>query len=377
MSRIGCCTDVTCSKELTELYECHCCDWMICLKHLLEHVEVVQKEKTKQLDNLRNNLLSVSETLEHLVEKKIQEIEHEKQLVNQAKVKIESSECSNEELKTIFDEINQAIASNAKEETVVKVESSLCDMKNSGYDNEIIEEKVTISDISLLSRPILQEVKSPVYNALDRLIRQCQKVLIIQWTPIWKSLVSILKSTTIFDSTKDEAHDREYNQEHTVNPRTFVTQCPLTFDGAFGLTEEKHGFKFCSSNRVIRSPLLSHFINKHHIKTIHAYRLCRATISELDPATTKLFGENEEVIDQDAFIPCPFSSNTISLIGCCPPHSKKIPCRKEPIRDAALRSHLVVVHRISHSMAAEIYKIYKSKLSKLKSTNNNNSLNSN
>ncbi len=114
MPQTGSCTDVTCSKELTELYECHCCNWLICLKHLLEHVEISKRDKRQQLDNLRNQLISISYTLESIVEKKIHEIEIEKQLINQAKIILDKSEYTIEEIQLITEEINQAIVSNRK-----------------------------------------------------------------------------------------------------------------------------------------------------------------------------------------------------------------------------------------------------------------------
>lgn len=114
MPQTGYCTDVTCNKELTELYECHCCSWLICLKHLLEHVEISKRDKTKQLDSLRNELISISYTLELIVEKKVHEIEHEKQLINQVKTMLDKSGYTIEEIQSISEEMNQAILSNRK-----------------------------------------------------------------------------------------------------------------------------------------------------------------------------------------------------------------------------------------------------------------------
>jgi len=114
MPQTGYCTDVTCNKELTELYECHCCSWLICLKHLLEHVEISKRNKQAQLNTLTNDLISISNTLELIVEKKLHEIEHEKQLINQAKTIIDKSTFTVEEIQLISEEINQAIVSNRK-----------------------------------------------------------------------------------------------------------------------------------------------------------------------------------------------------------------------------------------------------------------------
>jgi len=114
MPQTGYCTDLTCNKELTELYECHCCSWLICLKHLLEHVDISKRDKKAQLDSLRNDLKSISSTLEVMVEKKIHEIEYEKKLINQAKTIIDKTDYTIEEIQLICGEINQAIVSNRK-----------------------------------------------------------------------------------------------------------------------------------------------------------------------------------------------------------------------------------------------------------------------
>lgn len=114
MPKTGHCADVTCEQDLTELYECHCCNWLICLKHLLQHVEVSNREKQAQLDVFRNDLISLSFTLEVIVERKLREIEHEKQLMDQAKAIINNSTCTIEEIQSICKEINQAIVSNRK-----------------------------------------------------------------------------------------------------------------------------------------------------------------------------------------------------------------------------------------------------------------------
>ena len=173
MPQTGICTDVTCTKELTELYECHCCNWLICLKHLLEHVTISKRHKKEQLDILRNDLIAVSCTLEGIVEKKIQEIEREKGLLDQAKLMINASENSMEEIQHLLEDINQAVLSNGKgliifkenfiriifclEETIVKVESSLSDMKNFSCDNEISEDKTVLSDSSLSAHSFVRQ----------------------------------------------------------------------------------------------------------------------------------------------------------------------------------------------------------------------------
>lgn len=117
MPQTGYCTDLTCSKELTELYECHCCSWLVCLKHLLEHIEIAQRDKKQKLDGLKNELETALSSLEMIVEKKVREIEQEKQLIDQAKTIFNKTDNSPEEIQILSNEINQAIVANQKGKT--------------------------------------------------------------------------------------------------------------------------------------------------------------------------------------------------------------------------------------------------------------------
>ena len=164
MPQTGYCTDLTCTKELTELYECHCCSWLICLKHLLEHVEISKRDKKILCDNLRNELTSITYTLELMVQKKTLEIEGEKQLMDKAKTVLDKSECTFEEIRSISDEINQVIQSNRKgfiieryflslirfdlEETIVKVEPLLSDANAYSYNNGTTTDTLTSANFS-------------------------------------------------------------------------------------------------------------------------------------------------------------------------------------------------------------------------------------
>jgi hypothetical protein len=148
-------------------------------------------------------------------------------------------------------------------------------------------------------------------------------------------------------------------------------QCPLIYDGAFGLTKAKHSIQLCPLDRAMKRNLLSHFKQAHKLKGIHARRLYQAVRNGLDPKTTKLFSENEIVVDYDRFIPCPFSSSVIHLIGCCPQFSHNIPCQTEFVDDVNLKLHLRQHHRIPSGKAIKIMKSYRMKLSKIRSPNVN------
>ena len=108
--------------------------------------------------------------------------------------------------------------------------------------------------------------------------------------------------------------------------------------------------------------LYTHFQNKHYLKSACADRLCRAITDGHHPRTMNLFADDEEVIDRNRYIPCPFTNEKINLIGCCPPHSRRIPCKNQTVPDTDLKYHLIDIHHISAAMASEIDQVYKHKL---------------
>jgi len=111
MPQIGSCTDITCDKEIKHLYECHCCSRLICLNHLIEHVEITKQNK-ERLDRLSKDLITVSATLKLIIKRKLMDIERENKLIEQAKQLLDVRICSLDEIENIFEDINQAIALN-------------------------------------------------------------------------------------------------------------------------------------------------------------------------------------------------------------------------------------------------------------------------
>jgi hypothetical protein len=112
-------------------------------------------------------------------------------------------------------------------------------------------------------------------------------------------------------------------------------------------------------------------MNKHKFKKIHAYRLHQAVKTGQNPKITKLFHENEDVIDHDRDIPCPFTSNMINLVGCCPTQSRRIPCQSKPLATYRLVAHLRRYHGVTIGVAKSIVENYREKLSKRISSNGN------
>ncbi|CAF3719229.1 unnamed protein product [Rotaria sp. Silwood1] len=129
MSEKGTCTDITCDDEIKELYQCHCCLQLVCLTHLIQHVEI-RKQYKQRLDSLRNELNTGVNTLNLIVEEKLFIIKREQNMIEQAKQLLNISNSTMDELQNSFEQINQAIVSNHSEEIMLKVESSLSETKD-------------------------------------------------------------------------------------------------------------------------------------------------------------------------------------------------------------------------------------------------------
>ncbi|CAF1064982.1 unnamed protein product [Adineta steineri] len=104
----GLCASLTCDQEIKHLYECHCCSSLICLNHLIEHVQATQRNK-ERLVSLRNELKTVVDTFKVIIEKKLLNIEREKNLIERAQKLLDVENGSIDEVQIIFEEIKQAI----------------------------------------------------------------------------------------------------------------------------------------------------------------------------------------------------------------------------------------------------------------------------
>ena len=150
-------------------------------------------------------------------------------------------------------------------------------------------------------------------------------------------------------------------QDHHVNDaeevgkrmsyRNVIGRCPLTFDGAYGLTQANHSVEFCTHGKTRRMDLYLHFMYKHHIKKIYAQRLIQAITDNRDPRKTKLFDGNENIIDHFSKVPCPFFSGNVTIP----------PCKLRLVSLRKLKFHLRVTHKTSKSSAQKIVDDFKEK----------------
>ncbi|CAF0894908.1 unnamed protein product [Rotaria sordida] len=99
------------------------------------------------------------------------------------------------------------------------------------------------------------------------------------------------------DNTKNEA-DNEIKQIPISTIIHYCGLCPLTFDGAFGLTKTKLLTRLCSNQIVRQRILYPHFIHVHSMGANYAKRLVKAILQGQDPKTTKLFSDDEDIFNK-------------------------------------------------------------------------------
>jgi hypothetical protein len=101
-------------------------------------------------------------------------------------------------------------------------------------------------------------------------------------------------------------------------------------------------------------------LNKHKLGSIHARRLIEAIAKNQDPMTTKLFDDNDDIINHSYRIECPFRKGIIHLFDC---DKKKniiqVPCKRQSIIAGSLRSHLKYSHHLSKTLATKLAQHYK------------------
>ncbi|CAF2376383.1 unnamed protein product [Rotaria sp. Silwood2] len=352
MPEIGSCTDVTCNEEIKDLYECHCCLRLVCLNHLIEHVEITKQNK-KRLHMLGNELNTVITTLELIIEEKLVNIEREEKLIEGAK-KIDVLNSSTDEIQNILEQINQAISSNHSDETIVKVESSLLETKNCSCICTCNKKKTNSID---QSSPRKTRSKSKSATCLDSTIKTgVREKLGNPKNGRYSTLTNRdFFETVLFDqtqkSTKDQDINEEQNKIEAKSCSTYFGKCPLVFDGAYGLTNAKHSIDFCLNKRSRRIGLYAHFVGKHTLKAACARRLVQAIVKNKDPMITKLFEDNEDVINHFYRISCPFRDGMINLFGCNKKTVSHVPCGFRSVVFSTLKFHLKHYHNVSGELA--------------------------
>ncbi|CAF3982688.1 unnamed protein product [Adineta steineri] len=338
----GLCTDLTCDKEIKHLYECHCCSRLICFNHLSEHIEAAQRNK-ERFNSLRNELKTVIDSFTVIIEKKLLNIEREKSLIEKAQKLSDAQTGSIDEVQIIFEEFKEAIA--LSQLGIIKVEPTLpntkvcsCVCKCTSLNDEFLSE-ITSSRLNKSLVRLNLTDKSMITT--DNKYSMCDTSGIVDCNSLDRTTASI----------EDSDNDNEQNKVKTRFLSDLRGVCPLTFNGAYGLTTANHSMHFCSKKKAHSIGLYGHFLSKHRLKPIYVRRLLKAILSNENPKTTKLFNTNEEVVNHLCKIPCPFSKKMAHLFQYATKNVKRAACHSSEMPPNVLNTHLQYYHRVTNSVA--------------------------
>ncbi|CAF3809695.1 unnamed protein product [Rotaria sordida] len=333
MPEIGSCTDITCDDEIKELYECHCCSRLVCLYHLNGHVEIIKQNKRQQIYSIRNELNTVVNTLKQIIEEKLLTIEYEQNLIEQAKKILDVSNSSIDELQNIYEKINKTITSNRSEPTMVKIEPSLLETKYCSCIGKHNKKNMN-------SNSVAEELGSSRNDEYS--------------TDINHDFIDIVSIDETTESIQDQHVNEKQQERKSKSYRNIVDKCPLTFDGAYGLTKANHSIEFCERGTTRRIELYLHFVYKHQLKKVYAQRLVQAIADNQDSRITKLFNENEDVIDHFYKVPCPFFYGRVNSIEYTQRNVTIPSCQRRLVALYKLKRHLRINHKISNSSAQKL-----------------------
>ncbi|CAF3904693.1 unnamed protein product [Rotaria sp. Silwood1] len=159
--------------------------------------------------------------------------------------------------------------------------------------------------------------------------------------------------------TEQDEHVNEEKKPKQKPYRRIFRKCPLTFNGAYGLTEANHSIEFCEHGKTRRIELYSHFIHKHQLKKIYVRRLVRAVVDDQDPRITKLFDGSENVINHFYKIPCPICCGQINSSEYTRQNIVTVPCQPRLVPLHNFKQHLQHSHKISNSLAQKLVDSFK------------------
>ncbi|CAF4475120.1 unnamed protein product, partial [Rotaria sp. Silwood2] len=187
-------------------------------------------------------------------------------------------------------------------------------------------------------------------------------------TSINHNVLNSISSNENMEFDKDKYVNEEKKKSKRKSYRAIVDECPLTFDGTYGLTKSNHSIEFCENEKDCRVLLYNHFIRKHKLKEVCAQRLTEAVADNLDPRITKLFNENESIIDYLWEVPCPFINGPLDLPEYRQKYTKNIPCSHKSVRLDHLKNHLRCHHHIENRFAQKLVDVFKELRSKYNTT---------
>lgn len=176
-----------------------------------------------------------------------------------------------------------------------------------------------------------------------------------------------------FPSAEDEMNIEQNREEILPTERKVVRAarirdfCPLTTDGAFGIDFQHHGIRLCptrndENRRTYR--LNEHFRRFHLLSPLASLKLVRAISEGQRPTETKLFTDQDNLLNVDAVrhVRCPINKPFVHHRQL---KAKEFPCF-ETMQQRQLKDHL----QKKHGFSTQAVRIIVNAIQSNKSVNN-------
>jgi len=284
------------------------CTKNVCLEHLIEHGDIFLQDFTNLLDRLDKSTCVLMKEVNNGMTQIIQRREYEIERINH-----------------IYDEEQQEIR---KQLTFAETANNLLKDKQD------------------------QLIKSKQQN-------QC---LIAQHD------IEQIKSYTI--QIKKSLHEKQikpkpsncFTNFETTNNSSKIYACPLIQPNVFGIKLE-HNIRFdCDGLTLNKYNLSKHFENYHRMLPECALRLRDAIINGQRSDQTKLFSENEIILNQEFFVDCPLTDPTNIFGARSYIHTLiHIPCTRKQLTIPSMMNHFRIYHRMRFDVAKILFHEMKTK----------------
>ncbi|CAM4856787.1 unnamed protein product [Rotaria socialis] len=373
----GQCEDDACLKECSSLsirvFPClYHCKKMLCIRHLSEHDKCTEKQiqSKKQLENLWNSYILIFN--EDKAQEKFQNL----------KMKLETFQKLRKDIQNVLsiNNFHDSMENNRKLQIAIETVEKFMEQEN--------QSKSTINDTEPKGELITDDYEenqqtidyeslslSVITNNDSETVDFCPSVLNTNGnSPLTEPDNEYFQDIAESD---DYGNSMEFeNEDNTIEASTLEDQinitpkrnmpaskfrgyCPLTQDGAFGISCQLHGIRLCPKiNGNLRTfRLHEHFRRVHHLTPLASLTLARAIRSGLNPMTTQLFDDNHIILNIDELrtVACPINKGFINYPTL---HILNSPC--DTIKQVRqLRDHLKRVHKFTSKATNIIIKAVK------------------
>ncbi|CAF0930010.1 unnamed protein product [Adineta steineri] len=296
------CEHFGCSSNKFSMCKNHCRKY-VCLEHLIEHGDIFIHDFSNLIDHLDKSTSNLTEEANNATEQIIERRQHELDRINR-----------------MYDE----------EEEEIRKRLTFAEGANNLLNDK--QNQLTISrqqDECHVEQHDLEQLK---FYAIE----------------IKKSLVK-----------KEEKPITICKIEDNIR-KTYV--CPLTRPNVFGIKSEHNIRLDCDGSTYMKYYLTKHFEYYHRMLPTCAIRLRDAIINDQLSEETKLFSDNEIIINQEYHFDCPLTDSK-NIFGARSTISTlmHIPCTKKQLTFPSMINHLRLYHKMKSDVARKIVEALKNK----------------